>query len=164
MNTPETINIEKYANALNNLVGMDIGYLDNSDENVNAIVEVIRAAKALEDRVKDLTIELKAMRGAANSYKIHNKALTEENEYLKQQNEIYEVLNKNMERICESYAFQYGTAVPKEMFLRKERERTVREMQTMIKEECIAGGIYPVLVARAIEKVGKKLLEETCDE
>ena len=48
MNVPETINIEKYAEALNNLVGMDIGYLGDSDENVNAIVEVINAAKVLE--------------------------------------------------------------------------------------------------------------------
>ncbi len=54
MNTPETINIEKYAEALNNLVGMDIGYLGDSDENVNAIVEIIRAAKQLENRVKEL--------------------------------------------------------------------------------------------------------------
>ena len=58
MNTPETINIEKYAEALNNLVGMDIGYLGDTDENVNAIVEVIRAAKALENRVKELEAEL----------------------------------------------------------------------------------------------------------
>ena len=59
MNTPETINIEKYAEALNNLVGMDIGYLGDSDENVNAIVEVIRAAKALENRVKELEADNK---------------------------------------------------------------------------------------------------------
>ena len=58
MNTPETINIEKYAEALNNLVGMDIGYLGESDENVNAIVEVIRVAKALELRVKELEEEV----------------------------------------------------------------------------------------------------------
>ena len=62
MNTPETINIEKYAEALNNLVGMDIGYLGNRDENVNAIVEVIRAAKALEDRVKELEAEKERIR------------------------------------------------------------------------------------------------------
>ena len=57
MNAPETINIEKYAEALNALVGIDVGYLGDSDENVNAIVEVIRAAKALENRVKELTEE-----------------------------------------------------------------------------------------------------------
>ena len=57
MNTPETINIEKYAEALNNLVGMDIGYLGDSDKNVNAIVEVIRAAKKFENRVKELEAE-----------------------------------------------------------------------------------------------------------
>lgn len=59
MNTPETINIEKYANALNALVGMDIGYLGDSDENVNAIVEVIVAAKKLDGRVKELEGSLK---------------------------------------------------------------------------------------------------------
>ena len=36
----------------------------------------------------------------------------------------------------------------------------VHKMQTMIKEECIAGGIYPAFVARVVENVGKKLLEE----
>ena len=58
MNTPETINIEKYAEALNNLVGMDIGYLGESDKDVNAIVEVIVTAKKLENRVKELTDKL----------------------------------------------------------------------------------------------------------
>ena len=57
MNTPETINIEKYAEALNNLVGMDIGYLGDTDENVNAIVELIVAAKKLENRIKELEEE-----------------------------------------------------------------------------------------------------------
>lgn len=59
MNAPETINIEKYAEALNNLVGMDIGYLCESDEDVNTIVELIRAAKALENRVKELEADNK---------------------------------------------------------------------------------------------------------
>ena len=36
----------------------------------------------------------------------------------------------------------------------------VKKMQTMIKEECIAGGIWPAFVARVVENVGKKLLEE----
>ena len=62
MNTPETITIEKYAEALNNLVGMDIGYLGDSDENVNAIVEVIVAAKKLENRVKELEAEIDVMK------------------------------------------------------------------------------------------------------
>ena len=57
MNTPETINVEKYAKALNNLVGMDIGYLGDTDENVNAIIEVIVVAKKLENRVKELEAE-----------------------------------------------------------------------------------------------------------
>ncbi len=35
----------------------------------------------------------------------------------------------------------------------------IRKMQTMIKEECLAGGIYPAFVARVVENVGNKLLE-----
>ena len=57
MNTPETINIEKYANALNELIGIDSAYLGDSDKNVNAIIEVIVAAKKLENRVKELKAE-----------------------------------------------------------------------------------------------------------
>jgi hypothetical protein len=56
MNTPETINIEKYAQALNNLIGQDHTYYIG-DKNVDAIVEVIVAAKKLENRVKELTEE-----------------------------------------------------------------------------------------------------------
>ena len=58
MNTPETINIEKYANALNNLIGVDSAYMAG-DKDVDAIVEVIVAAKKLENRVKELEKEIK---------------------------------------------------------------------------------------------------------
>ena len=129
MNIPETISIVKYANALDALVGMDIGYLGNSDENVNAIVEVIRAAKALEDRVKELT---------------------EENERLK------------------SVEFTCGFIKPHKVLecpifdeIERAKADTVHKMQTMIKEECLAGGIYPAFVARVVERVGEKLLEES---
>ena len=56
MSTPETINIEKYINALNNLLGSDNAYYAG-DPDVDAIVEVIVTAKKLEDRVKKLTEE-----------------------------------------------------------------------------------------------------------
>ena len=122
MNTPETINIEKYANALNELIGIDSAYLGDSDKNVNAIIEVIVAAKKLENRVKELEAEK-------------------------------EKLNKLLEH-CEDdgeyWEGKYNNAV----------NDTVRKMQTMIKEECIAGGIYPAFVARVVENVGEKLLED----
>ena len=70
MNTPETINIEKYANALNELIGIDSAYLGDSDENVNAIVEVIRAAKALENRVRELAEENERLK--AQKYYLHS--------------------------------------------------------------------------------------------
>ena len=62
MNTPETINIEKYTHALNNLIGVDSAYLAG-DKDVDAIVELIVAAKKLENRIKELTEENERLRG-----------------------------------------------------------------------------------------------------
>ena len=53
---PETINIEKYINALNNLLGSDNAYYAG-DPDVDAIMEVIMLAKKLDKRVKELTEE-----------------------------------------------------------------------------------------------------------
>lgn len=90
------------------------------------------------------------------------KELTEENEYLKQQNEIYAVLNEKMEHICESYAFQYGTAVPKEVFLKKERERTIREMQERLKKyyHHLSGKTLPAAVEYHIDQIANEMLQE----
>ena len=62
MNKPEMISTEKYAEALNNLVGMDIGYLGDSDEDVNTIVELIKIAKLLEFKVDELAAENERLR------------------------------------------------------------------------------------------------------
>lgn len=43
---------------------------------------------------------------------------------------------------------------------RKCQANTVQKMQAMIKEECIAGGIWPAFVARVVERVGNKILED----
>ena len=97
MNTPETINIEKYAEALNNLVGMDIGYLGDTDENVNAIVKVIRAAKALENRVQELEADDKKWqerfdREAKCQYDLAGKIVD-----LKSKVDLYKRLNDELE-------------------------------------------------------------------
>lgn len=84
MNTPETINIEKYANALNNLIGVDSAYMAG-DKDVDAIVELIVAAKKLENRIKELTkenerlrIALDAWEGEAEEAKAENVKLADE--------------------------------------------------------------------------------------
>ena len=69
MNTPETINIEKYAEALNNLVGIDIGYLGDSDENVNAIVEVIVAAKKFEGIIQKQKTEISKLKKSNRNWR-----------------------------------------------------------------------------------------------
>lgn len=94
------------------------------------------------------------------------KELIEENEYLKQQNEIYEVLNKKLEDACESYAWTYGTAVSKELFLKKERENTVREMQKRLtdRDEFLLradyDGIYYIDHACWVNQVAAEILGE----
>lgn len=64
MNTPETINIEKYAEALNNLIGVDNAYFQG-DKDVDAILELIVSAKKLENRVKGLEAEVRKMDAVA---------------------------------------------------------------------------------------------------
>ena len=94
------------------------------------------------------------------------KELAEENDYLKQQNEIYEVLNKKLEDACESYAWTYGTAVSKELFLKKERENTVREMQKRLtdRDEFLLradyDGIYYIDHACWVNQVAAEILGE----
>ena len=94
------------------------------------------------------------------------KELTEENEYLKQQNEIYAVLNKKLEDACESYAWTYGTAISKELFLKKERANTVREMQKRLTDRdefslrADYDGIYYIDHACWVNQVAAEILGE----
>ena len=48
MNQPKIFNIEKYIEALNNLLGVDHAYF-SGDENVESIVELIVKAKELAE-------------------------------------------------------------------------------------------------------------------
>ena len=190
MNTPETINIEKYAEALNNLIGVDSAYVQG-DKDVDAIVEVIVAAKKLENRVKELTDKLNHSETSYNElYELTTEEikdlyaerdrLTEENERLRAQNETLEIIEKDLrfrnkelqkcneglaknieeleiegDKVREAYAYYEETTGLKQV-----KADTVHKMQTMIKEECLKGGIWPAFVARVVENVGKKLLED----
>ena len=81
MNTPEIVNIEKYAEALNNLIGIDSAYMAG-DKDVDAIVEVIVAAKKLEIKVKELTEENERLKSTQVVKHIHiDEQLYKECEY-----------------------------------------------------------------------------------
>lgn len=102
MNAPETIDVKKYANALNKLIGVDSAYMAG-DKSVDAIVEVIVAAKKLENKVKELTDQLEQEQSWANSM-IDNlrddiKELTEENKRLKFYESGYALVNKAYEEL-----------------------------------------------------------------
>ena len=170
MNTPETINIEKYAHALNELIGIDSAYLGDTDKNVNAIIEVIVAAKKLVNRVKELEAENRNLEyvllGVMHSVdkwldgaelemdEVSRAATVREKtlqivEKLTEENEKLNKLLEHCEDDGEYWEGKYNNAV----------NDTIHRMQSMIKEECIAGGIYPAFVARVVENVGKKMLE-----
>ena len=72
MNTPETINIEKYAEALNELIGVDSAYMVG-DKSVDTILELIVAAKKLENKVKELTEENEKLKAENEDLKIYYK-------------------------------------------------------------------------------------------
>lgn len=63
------MNIEKYIEALNNLIGTDCMYYQG-DKDVEAILEVIVATKKLTEENEKLNEELKVTRAY-----IHNKGL-----------------------------------------------------------------------------------------
>jgi hypothetical protein len=93
MNTPETINIEKYANALNNLIGVDSAYLAG-DKDVDAIVELIVAAKKLENRVKELTEENEELK---DKVRIQHKIIDERAEAIIRHDNFIRDLHKQLE-------------------------------------------------------------------
>ena len=67
-------------------------------------------------------------------------------------------------QIVESLTEKWGEAANQVNYITDvTKADTVHKMRSMIKEECIAGGIYPAFVARVVENVGKKLLEGTSD-
>ncbi len=70
------------------------------------------------------------------------KELTEENERLK--------------NICNSYALQYGTARDKEVFLRKEREDTVKRFAERLKAICWGEIISP----STIDRIAREITED----
>ena len=125
-----------------------------------------------EQIIKDLQEVVDNYSGSWKRYDVLANALAlikefaEENECLKQQNEIYEVLNKKLEDACESYAWQYGTAVSKELFLKKERENTVREMQKRLTDRdefslrADYDGIYYIDHACWVNQVAAEILGE----
>lgn len=100
------------------------------------------------------------------------KELTEENEKLKSigisKDIVIESLaeeNERLKNICNSYALQYGTARDKEVFLRKEREDTVREFAERLKGAFNFGHtILEKSICDIIDQIAKEILNKTEDE
>ena len=68
MNAPETINIEKYAEALNELIGVDSAYMVG-DKSVDAILELIVAAKKLEKTTKEQKEEISKLKKSNRNWR-----------------------------------------------------------------------------------------------
>lgn len=111
--------------------------------------------------IKELTEECEKLKSIGISKDIVIESLAEENERLK--------------NICNSYALQYGTARDKEVFLRKERADTVREMQERFKELmgneiascgfCNAEGYWSIKkVKESINRAANEMLNKNTEE
>jgi hypothetical protein len=87
--------------------------------------------------------------------------------YIKELTRKLEIANLEIEckeRICESYALQYGTVADKEVWLNKERADTVRKMQERLKAEAITiqdhtGKLGLVVLVDTIDQIANELLE-----
>lgn len=86
--------------------------------------EILEAKNKVNDRVGEDFIRVSK----------ENKKLTEENEKLTRNLECANLEIECKERILESYMLQYGTVAAKEVWLKKERADTVRQMQEIINE------------------------------
>ena len=85
------------------------------------------------------------------------KELTVENEILRER---YRILDDSYEKLLSENGKLGAELMLARWDLTSIKLNTIQNMQAMIKEECIAGGIYPAFVARVVESVGKKLLED----
>ena len=138
--TLKPFDLEKYAKYLNEFVSMDVAYFQG-DPHVDAMIECIVTAKKYEKRIRELETEVGELR-------------TE----LKEAEEEYDRVYEQAEAVIRANMADGGTSC--HWCIDGHRREVVQKMQIMIKEECIAGGIYPAFVARVVENVGKKLLED----
>lgn len=86
------------------------------------------------------------------------KELTEENERL------HAYCTELAQRLHEASEENISVCLKNfDLIIENERVKTdtVRTMQSMIKEECIKGGIYPVFVHSTINRIAKEIIEET---
>lgn len=136
------INIEKYANALNNLIGVDSAYMAG-DKDVDAIVEVIVAAKKLENKVKELTEENEKLRESECDHCAC--------ELLDQR----DVAREEAERYKKYYFHHEYDKWEAEI-----KVDTVRKMQERLKRECLVDSGWEVFQKGIIDQIAKEMLEE----
>lgn len=122
--------------------------------------------KRLAEEKEELTIELNAMRTAANSYKMHYEKLEAENERLRADkkeliNDNAELKNQLQEEIAEEDVDLSDELLKLNIEgIEEAKAYTVRKMQEEIKRRCIEGGIYPAFVASTINQIAKEMLND----
>lgn len=144
MNTPETINIEKYAEALNNLIGVDSAYMVG-DKDVDTIVEVIVTAKKLENRIKELTKENERLRIALDAWEGEAEEARAENVKLADERDL-----------CLGALSELADNIG--LLKDKAKADTVRKMQEKIRAKSEYGTIN--MSSWQLEQIAKEVLEE----
>lgn len=110
--------------------------------------------------IKDLQTIVDNYSGSWQRFNVLNSALTlikELAEEIKDLEADYDRVYEQAEADIHGNMADGGTSC--HWCMDKTKADTVKKMQTMIKEECIAGGIYPAFVARVVENVEREMLE-----
>ena len=116
--------------------------------------------KEREQTIKDLQEIVDNYSGSWKRYDILVNALTlikELTEEIKDLEADYDRVYEQAEADIHGNMADGGTSC--HWCMDKTKADIVKKMQTMIKEECIAGGIYPAFVARVVENVEREMLE-----
>ena len=118
------VDTKKYAEALNNLIGVDSAYL-KGDGDVDAIVEIIILAKKMENTIKRQKAEIEALKLINSTYsaevsEIRNIAITDFEERLKatyRDCKFVDIKNVNARRFNEriDYCIRVVDQIAKEM-------------------------------------------------
>ena len=115
-----------------------------------------KAYYELACEVEDLRAENENLHASCTELTRKCASLTEENDKLTRNLKIANLQIECKERILESYMLQYGTVADKEVFLKKERADTVREMQ----ERLCEGRVSNDNVVIVANQIAKEMLED----
>jgi exonuclease III len=129
------IDIEKYAEALNNLIGADSAYF-KGDKDVDAIVELIVLAKKMERITNRQKAEKEALIAGQKTIAEKNEEIEKLKDTLNRANKYGLEADKEINRlkhVLDSYALQYGTVTDQSKKIKEIKDEAYKEFAERLK-------------------------------